>query len=173
MMAMRTTLVCAALAAVLSACETEQKASELRGTAAMRSGEAIRNASIERAIVSQRTLYPFHFVTGSAELNELGRRDLGVLARHLSSAGGEIVLSQGDADDALQGARGKRVVAVLQELGVPKDRAKLGDGLPGGDGISGARLVKILAGPSGSLGDAPTVGGGSGRGGVSAGGGLQ
>ncbi|MHC4271590.1 MAG: hypothetical protein ACYST2_04680, partial [Planctomycetota bacterium] len=36
--------------------------------------------AIENAIITQHTLYPYHFVQNGQELNELGFRDFGVLA---------------------------------------------------------------------------------------------
>ena len=38
--------------------------------------------SVENGIISQRTVYPYHFVPDSARLNELGERDLQVLAAY-------------------------------------------------------------------------------------------
>jgi hypothetical protein len=154
----KSALAAVLVAASLGACRSEHEQGRLEGTAAMRSGEQIRAAAIERAIVAQRTLYSYHFEIGSPELNELGRRDLGVLARHLTQAGGRIVLARGEADEGLYRTRAERVLAALKEAGVPPERAKLAEGLPGGDGMSGARLVEILERAAAPLADAPTAG---------------
>ncbi len=68
-------------------------------------GDAIRRASIDRAIVAQRTLYPYHFVTDAAELNDLGRRDLRALAKHYREHTGELALWRGGASETLYEAR--------------------------------------------------------------------
>jgi hypothetical protein len=48
------------------------------------------DTQIENAIISQHTLYPYHFVQNGAELNELGQRDLAVLAGHFMKYPGRL-----------------------------------------------------------------------------------
>ena len=111
----------------------------------MRTGENIRNASIEGAIISQHTLYPYHFVTGSAQLNGLGLRDLAVLVRHFGHSAGEVNLARGDVPDPLYQSRTQVVATELRTAGIAANRVSIVDGgRPGGEGISGARLTKIL-----------------------------
>jgi outer membrane protein OmpA-like peptidoglycan-associated protein len=43
---------------------------------------AFTDESIENGIITERTIFPYHFVTNTGYLNELGERDLRVLARH-------------------------------------------------------------------------------------------
>ncbi len=108
-------------------------------------GDAIRRASIDRAIVAQRTLYPYHFVTDAAELNDLGRRDLRALAKHYREHTGELALWRGDASETLYEARQTTVEEQLLEMGISAEQLIVGDGVPGGDGISSERLIRILS----------------------------
>jgi|GEM_PF-4805929 len=44
--------------------------------------DSFSDESIKNGIVAQHTVYPYHFVADTAELNELGERELEVLAAH-------------------------------------------------------------------------------------------
>lgn len=159
---MRALITLSLMLVASSACHIEKERSKLRGFEAMHAGEVIRSASIERAIISQHTLYPYHFIAGTAKLNELGRRDLMVLVRHFEQASGELNLARGDAADTLYKARSEALAEELRSAGIAKDRVRVTAGSPGGDGISGSRLVKILEVPSGPLGATPKASGGTG-----------
>ena len=156
---MRLLLPLSVLLVALSACRTEEELNQLHGLGGMRTGEIIRNASIERAIVTQHTLYPYHFMPGTPQLNPLGRRDLDVLVRHFRYAGGEVNLSRGDANEELYAARGQALVAELKTAGIPGNRVSVAEGRPGGEGMSGARLVRILEAARNPLAPAPQAGG--------------
>lgn len=134
------------LACLLAGCSTAPPDDADHGRRQMWVGDTIRSASIRRAIVSQRTIYPYHFVTGAAALNDLGRRDLGFLAEHYVEHGGVLNVSRGDASLELYAARRNAVAAALLEEGVEEGRVELVDGYPGGEGISGRRAAEI-AGP--------------------------
>jgi len=107
-------------------------------------GDEIQNASMNLAIISQHTLYPYHFVTGSPELNELGQRDLNVLADHFVKVGGDLNVRRGDATQALYEGRVKSVLERLSSAGVGSDAVAIKDGLPGGEGIASERVIVIL-----------------------------
>lgn len=133
----------ALLATLLSlgcASPSAQKASLTEGQLWV--GAAIRQASLDRAIVAERTIYPFHFVAGSADLNDLGSRDLGVLARHAAEHGGTIQLHRGRTSFELYAARTRSVRAALQAQGVDLERVAVVDEPPFGPGISGRRAAR-------------------------------
>jgi len=140
----RSLVVALAASAVLSACGTTHPNPELEGRENMWVGEAFRNASLKNAIVAQHTLYPYHFVTGSAVLNDLGERDLDVLSVHFTEASGDLNVRRGQAAQALYEARVKAVLDHLAAAGVPTNSVAIKDGLPGGDGISSERVIVIL-----------------------------
>ena len=48
------------------------------------------DAAIENAIIAQQAMFPYHFVEGGAQLNELGQRDLAILAEHYSKQPGTL-----------------------------------------------------------------------------------
>ncbi len=119
-----------------------QPASETNLDAAL--VKTINNIGVENAIISQHTLYCYHFTTDGAELNELGSRDLAVLARHFAKHAGTLNVQRGEADEKLYQARIASVMAGLKKAGVNADSMRLSDGMPGGDGMSSERVVEIL-----------------------------
>ncbi len=106
--------------------------------------QAIANPQIDQAVIAQHTLYPYHFIAGSDKLNELGHRDLYVLAEHFKCAPGSLNVDQGDASADLYSARLKAVTQALKDSGVGTSRVQLTSGLSGGDGLAGPRVIKIL-----------------------------
>ena len=101
--------------------------------------------SVANAIIAQHTLYPYHFLSNSADLNELGERDVKILARHYSRYPGEINLRRGSENDAMYDARIQSVTRLLTVLGVAQGGIKIVDRAPGGDGVASERAVEILA----------------------------
>lgn len=99
---------------------------------------------IHNAILTQHALFPYHFMPNSATLNDLGKHDLVVLAGYYKEHPGAIVVSQGTVSDELYKARMDTVVQGLTQAGVQMARVKVGDGLPGGDGVDSNRAVLIL-----------------------------
>lgn len=100
---------------------------------------------IHSAVVREHTLYPHHFANHRDQLNELGERDLAILAdrfRHVEE--GTINVRRGEEDARLYEARLRHVNEQLQQFGIPADRIELVDGFPGGDGVGGERAVLIL-----------------------------
>lgn len=102
------------------------------------------DAAIDNAILAQHTLFPYHFVNEGAALNELGRRDLGVLATHYKEHPGTLNVHRGDASAALYADRLAEVRQALTKAGVKEKRITLADGLPGGDGMASEQVLKIL-----------------------------
>lgn len=101
--------------------------------------------AIQNAIITQHTVYPYHFVNNSAVLNPLGQRDLAVLARHFSQNPGELNVRRGDVEPALYQARMETVKARLAEGGVDVSRIRMNDGLAGGEGIATSEMIEVLA----------------------------
>ncbi len=99
--------------------------------------------AIDNAILAQHTLYPYHFVSDAAVLNELGKRDLGVLAAHYKDYPGTLNVSRSDVPQPLYAARLAEVRKALMEAGVKEQRMTITDGLAGGDGMKSEQVVKI------------------------------
>lgn len=131
------------LAGLLTACSGPASEKQY-GSSEMWVADAIRSASLNRAIIVQRTLYPYHFEVDSAALNDLGLRDLLVLADYFEEHPGDINLHRGDAPFALYAARTASVLQELTAAGLEPDRVGVVESAPGGDGISSQRLVRIL-----------------------------
>ena len=132
----------AVLALLLGGCAVDPMSAPRNGA-----GDLLLGASMQRAIVVQSALYPYHFVPDSAELNELGVNDLNVLAMHLRDHAGSLLISRGGASKELHEARVRAVLAALEESGVAKTQVAVHDGLPGGDGLPSTKVVEIMKKP--------------------------
>lgn len=106
--------------------------------------EAYSDMAIQNAIIAQHTLYPYHFVNNSTDLNNVGKRDLGVLIQHFQKNPGKLIVQRGAEEEALYQARLQAVSKTLIEAGIAKDKIYIADGMPGGDGMSSAMAIEIL-----------------------------
>jgi hypothetical protein len=90
---------------------------------------------VHNAIVLQRVVYEHHFNPSTASLNDLGMRQIKVLAEAYHADPVRISVLRGDASNELYE---KRVQAVREQLvhnGVDVAKVALGDDMPGGPGI--------------------------------------
>lgn len=101
--------------------------------------------ALENAIVSQHTLYPYHFIQNSAELNELGKRDLTVLINHFIKNAGYLNIRKSDISTELYELRVESVYERLQKAGLDMDKINISDDMPGGAGIASESILVILA----------------------------
>lgn len=101
--------------------------------------------AIQNAIVTQRTIYPYHFAANSAALNALGRRDLEILTSHFARYPGDLTIRRGPEDKDLYQARLATVSTLLAESGVDLDKVRISDGNPGGTGVSTTDLIDALS----------------------------
>jgi hypothetical protein len=108
--------------------------------------DTINDSGIRQAVITQHTLYPYHFVSGGEDLNELGQSDLAALITHYKDEnGGDLNIRRGDASDALYAARVKRIEGRLQLAGVSLNKIRIADAPAGGDGMSSNDAVRALA----------------------------
>lgn len=135
-------LLCLALAG--QACRSSYDPSGPVGVRNMWAAKEIHQAALHQAILAQSTLYPYHFVNGAAALNELGWRDLQVLAEHFVTHGGALSVRHGNASEELYAERVQAVQDALAAAGVAPDRVRLSDGPPGGDGATSERVMHVL-----------------------------
>jgi hypothetical protein len=101
----------------------------------------------QNAIISQHTLFPYHFVDNGAELNELGRRDLAVLASHFKENPGRLNVRHDHVPDQLYEARVDLVVDRLKQAGIEIERLSVSDGMTGGSGMASERVLILLDKP--------------------------
>lgn len=106
--------------------------------------KSYNDIAIQNAIVSQHTLFPYHFVTNGTELNDLGQRDLAALASHFIKYPGQLNIRQHSTAIDLYEARINMVRKRLIEAGIDKERISISDDMPGGSGIASERLLVIL-----------------------------
>ena len=108
--------------------------------------QSFGDMAIENAILRQQTLYPYHFEQDGAEPNELGSRELALLACHYKQHAGALKIRQGDAAPELYQARIVKVREMLGDQGVPPENVCIADGLPGGNGMPSEDVLKITIG---------------------------
>jgi hypothetical protein len=126
---------------LLAGCEEQQAADRAESKLDTELVNTVNNLQIENALVTQHTLYPYHFVTDGAALNDLGQRDLAVLARHYKEHPGVLNVRQGPAGAELYSQRVAQVQSRLKEAGVDVDQMTIFDGLPGGRGMPSEEIV--------------------------------
>jgi hypothetical protein len=100
--------------------------------------------AIQNAVVSQHTLFPYHFVENGAELNELGQKDLAVLTSHFMKHPGHLNIRKHNIPGDLYEARVNLVRDRLQQAGIINKRISISDGMPGGSGMTSERVLVIL-----------------------------
>lgn len=101
--------------------------------------------AMENAVVTQHTLYPYHFVKDGAELNELGAKDISVLAKYFLSHPGNLNIRRGECSDSIYQGRVNFVLNELKQAGVKTNQMVVADDMPAGSGMPTEKLVKILA----------------------------
>jgi len=102
------------------------------------------DTAISNAVIRQHTLFPYQFMPQSSDLNELGVRDLGILAAYFKDRPGTVNVRRGDASEDLYQGRVAAVRTALEQGGVEPERVVIREGLPGGDGIPGESVFAIL-----------------------------
>ena len=110
--------------------------------------KSYNDIAMQNAIVSQHTLFPYHFVTNGAELNELGQKDIAALTSHFMKYPGKLNIRRHNTDADVYEARVNLVHERLQEAGIDMERIRISDNMPGGSGITSERILIILEGTS-------------------------
>ena len=103
----------------------------------------LNDISMENAIVAQRILYPYHFITNSEKLNELGHRDLAILIEHFKQYPGQLNLQQGDTPAYMYQDRVAYVSQQFENAGVDMTKVSIVDDFPGGPGMTTDDVVEI------------------------------
>lgn len=155
-----TLLTGSALVAVMTGCIT-YPSSEERRVQNTWLVNTLSDSAMDNAIIAQQALFPYHFVANAATLNDLGKRDLAVLAAHYGEYPGELSIRRGSTGSELYEARVQAIVESLAQAGVETDRIAISDGLPGGEGMPSEEVLKILGqrGAQSSLGSSMRTGG--------------
>jgi hypothetical protein len=106
--------------------------------------DSYNETAIRNAVIAQHTLFAYHFVQDAPELNELGERDLAVLAQHFSTNGGHLNIRGHNTPLELYEARVNGVRERLAEAGIDTERLNISDGMPGGSRVASERVLIIL-----------------------------
>ncbi|HKQ49937.1 MAG TPA: hypothetical protein VJZ71_17820 [Phycisphaerae bacterium] len=108
----------------------------------MAESKYFNDTAIQNAIIAQHTLYPYHFVTHSACLNELGEHDFNVLVDHYKTHPGPLNLRRGDAAPELHEARLQFISDRLAKAGI--NIGPIEDGHPGGEGMLSEFVLMVI-----------------------------
>jgi len=100
--------------------------------------------AMQNAIISQHTLFPYHFVKNGSELNELGQRDLAVLTKHFMQYAGNLNVRRHNTPAELYEARVNVVRERMRKAGIDIERISISDDMPGGSGMASERILIIL-----------------------------
>jgi hypothetical protein len=106
--------------------------------------KSYNDIAMQNAIISQHTLFPYHFITNGAELNELGRRDIAALTSHFIRYPGKLNIRRHNTAADLYEARVNLVHERLQQAGIDMERIRISDDMPGGSGMTSERVLVIL-----------------------------
>ncbi len=106
--------------------------------------KSYNDVAIENAIIRQHTILPYHFIRNSDELNELGNRDLTVLAAHYSKHPGRLNVRKGDVSLELYESRVRTVLNQMSKSGVKTQKINVADGLPGGEGLASHEVTFMM-----------------------------
>ncbi len=106
--------------------------------------DAVRDSGVKAAIISQHTIFPYHFVQDQEALNELGQRDLAVLAARLRSHAGDLNIPRDGTAAALYDARVQWVMDSLHTQGVSADHVHIIDGIGGTASAPSEDVVREL-----------------------------
>lgn len=105
---------------------------------------AHQDEGIRGAILAQHTLYPYHFVENSDQLNTLGRSDLEVLTEHFRHHPGPLNVRRGAESATLYKARLLAVIEAMKANDLTEQTIQVGNDLPGGDGMGSEEVIRIL-----------------------------
>ena len=129
---------------LLAGCSEQQTTNHNDGNLNVELVNTLNNIAVENAIITQHTLYPYHFTTNAAQLNELGQRDLAVLARHFAAHPGTLNIQRQNVPNDLYEARVTHVLSGLKAAGVDAARISVSEGMPGGSGMPAEQVMTIL-----------------------------
>ena len=100
--------------------------------------------AVKNALVRQSAIFPYHFVTHGAQLNDLGASDLATLIAHFRSNPGRLSIRRGAESQDLYDARVAEVRATLAAGGVDMGRISIADSPGGGDGMPSDNVIVIM-----------------------------
>jgi hypothetical protein len=104
---------------------------------------AYNDTAMENAIIAQHSLFSYHFINNSDQLNELGRRDLSILTKHFKEYPGPLNISRDGISENLYKARVAYISKQLKKDGIDTSKLTISDGLPGGSGMASTEVVQI------------------------------
>ncbi|MFC1761635.1 hypothetical protein ACFL6U_06085 [Planctomycetota bacterium] len=99
---------------------------------------------VDNKVLSQSTLYAFHFTEDTSQLNTVGRYDLDVLLLRFKGYSGKLYVQKGDATSELYGERIESVVNALERAGVDESRIEIKDVTAKGKRPLGERVIVIM-----------------------------
>ena len=140
----KTKIIIAVFCVLLAGCNENAKKQPDKSTINSQLIKTYDDIALENAIISQHTLYPYHFVQNGNQLNELGKRDLDVLIKHFITEPGYLNIRKSDTPEELYTSRVDLVYNKLQKAGLNMDKINVNDEMPGGSGMPSETIIVIL-----------------------------
>ncbi len=109
--------------------------------------ERFMEAQAANALILERSIYPWHFLPGTAEPTPLAERRLELLGRYFGPQGGSLLVRQGEAEDTLYRQRIALVRQRLAAAGADAARVHIDDAMPGGDGLESMMAWRAYMAP--------------------------
>ncbi len=106
--------------------------------------KSYNDIAIENAIIRQHTILPYTFIRNSDELNELGSRDLAILAAYYSKHPGRLNVRKGSVSLELYESRVRTILNQMSKVGVKTQKIDVADGLPGGEGLASHEVTFMM-----------------------------
>jgi len=94
------------------------------------------------AIIAERAIYGHHFRPASAELNNLGLRQVRILADAFHDQAVQVHVARADASDELYRRRLDAVRTAFADHGLDRSSLTLNDGQPDGSGIASDKVFR-------------------------------
>lgn len=104
----------------------------------------LMDASATAGTVKSHTLFPYHFVESTAVLNELGEREMRILAAHYREHGGPLNLRRDSGAPTLHEERINAMLAFLHKEGVDTSRVRLTETTMGGPGVMSVEAIERM-----------------------------
>lgn len=130
-----------AVVACLIGCDTPPKSASKPDIQPVQS---VLGRQVAEGLSAQHAMMPYHFRANSAELNDLGRQDLELLAQDFLTAPGPLTVRHGAESSELYGQRKETVLRFLSEYGVKTARVSINDDSLDGDGASSEQARQAL-----------------------------
>ena len=98
----------------------------------------------ENAVSQERVIYPGRFVSGSADLNRLGKKDISTIAQVAHSGPVMVIVRRGNVSDQLYSLRVSSVVAEFSTHGIDSSRLDISSLSSDSVGTPTTEVIRVI-----------------------------